>query len=209
MSWVSSAYASGPVSAWGGKAGISINISNANPATVLPQGVLYAIGTQNFSVPWVNPAPSVVGISGSDASSGLTTYTDRTSNFASISGAPNSWIAIDFDGDATGRRMRLDHLFMQHGVSNSTQRLRDFVVEVGNGVDLAAATWTTVATVSDPSFFPASGYSWSNRLDLSPSADPVRFFRVRLTGVNADNNWSIFLSEFEFGGAIIPGSLDF
>ena len=210
--WVSSSFTTGPVSPWAGPQLIEIDISAANPATALPQGILYAIGSENFTTAWANPTGGQVEITGTALASGaFSQLTNRATSrifTGSVQGANFIW---DFDAQGTGRRVRADHLFIQHGWDSALPRLQQFVVEVGNGSDAASATWAIATTVSDPNFLPNAIYSWSARLDLTPPVERARFLRIRMTGPNTwtASSYELSISEMELGGIIFPGSLGY
>ncbi|MEM1425932.1 MAG: hypothetical protein AAGF75_05190 [Cyanobacteria bacterium P01_H01_bin.130] len=209
MSWVSDAYATGPVSRWPGITAISVDISGSNPAVALPEDVLYSFGTGFGSAAWSNPLDGIrCDASSSSVQSGSDARTlgNRTVDYFSTQNTAGQWVAFDFDVGGAGYRVNLDAFAWQHVPSFPDFRLVSFVVEAGNGASLAAATWESIATISDASFLPNAASSWSSIRPLIQTAEPYRFLRITSTGTDSNGLNHTMGAEVIFGGLIFPPS---
>ena len=204
MSWVSGAYATGPVNQWGGSTEIIADISASDPASALPQDVLYLFGTDFGASSWSNPFDGVrCAASASSAPfEPPSILGDRAVNRFETNAAAGSWVAFDFDPGATGVRVNLNAFAWQHIPAFAGIRLQYFVVESGTGPSVAGATWSTIATISDPNFLPNAAEAWSDVLTLTEQAQPYRFVRIRSTGLDSSGGNNFVGSEVIFGGQI-------
>ena len=209
MSWVSGAYASGPVVRWAGAREIKIDISQSDFAIVRDPDVLEAFGTDFGTSAWSNPLDGgrcEVSVSSQQiANRPPTRLADQTANYFATNNLSGSWVAIDFDASGAGHRVNLDAFAWQHVDSTSTYRLRSFLVEAGNGANLAAVSWQTIGTISEDGFIRGGASGWSTVRELVKLAEPYRFVRFTQTGTNSNGSNFLLGSEVVFGGSIFPG----
>ena len=193
----------------GGGPVINVDISGSDFAVSLDPDVLFTFGTNFGDTTWSNPLDGVrcaVSASGSSPVD-LILAADRGLNRFDADNAAGGWIALDFDPSGAGHRVNLNAFAWQHISGFSGIRLQSFVVEVGDGADLAGAAWTAVATISDPNFLPDAAGSWSAVRPLATRPAPYRFIRFRMTGPDSSGGNNLVGSEVMLGGEIHRGDL--
>ncbi|MEM1425122.1 MAG: discoidin domain-containing protein, partial [Cyanobacteria bacterium P01_H01_bin.130] len=189
---------------------IYVNILDSDFASSLDPDILFSFGTNFGGASWSNPLDGVrcsVQGSSSIGSTPPTRLGDRASNYFQTQAAPGSWVAIDFDASAAGHLVNLNAFAWQHVPDFANARLQHLVVEAGVGTSLPGASWTTIATISDPNFLPNAAGSWSSVRALVEQPQPYRFVRIRSTGPDSGGGNNLVGSEVVFGGEIHRGDI--
>ena len=185
---------------------VTVDISGSNPASALPQDILYEFGTNFGNAAWSNPLDGV-RCEASASSIQIAGWLpdrigDRTTNYFGTNNAFGSWVAIDFDPSGNGSRVNLDAFAWQHVDNASPHRPRALSIEAGNGSDLASATWSEIGTVANFNFVTSASGSWSAITPLTVRPSPYRFVRFRMTAADTSGQNFLLLSEIILGGEI-------
>ena len=182
-----------------------VDISGSDPATTLPEDIFYLFGTNLGDTTWSNPLGGVrcAASSSSTSPTNLNFAADRNLNRFDADNTPGGWLAFDFDPSGNGTRVNLNAFAYQHISGFAGIRLQQFVVEAGDGADLASAAWTEVASINDPNFLPNTAGSWSTIRSLTARPSPYRFVRIRITGPDSSGGNNLSGSEVIFGGEIV------
>ena len=168
-------------------------------------GVLYALGTNFGTTPWVNPGGTsasptrIIATRSSDHdehSDAIDLLENRRGSLSGTKDEDKSWWCVDLTEKYA---LYLTHYSLRHGRDNGMSIIRNWRLEGS----LDGHIWKTLKKhdndrgLKDP--FPYYTATWPVDGELGA----FRYFRIFQTGKNSSGRFSIFLSGIELYGILI------
>ena len=167
-------------------------------------GVIYALGTNFGTTPWVNPGSNsasptrIIATRSSDEQGVANDLLDnrRGGTLSGTKDEDKSWWCVDLSEKYA---LFLTHYTLRHGRDNGMSIIRNWRLEGS----LDGRSWKVLKKhendrgLKEP--FPYYTATWSVDGDLGA----FRYFRIFQTGKNSSGRFSIFLSGIELYGVLI------